>query len=140
MRIDHPGNFRNGLSEDDLKNSYYYSDRSFFIGGDYSDEHNAYAIKYYSIIDNRSFLNEVHFVSDDYDTYLRELYVKLQNRDDFILSSYDYNNVYSNINGGAGIFGADNITWDMEQTVSRIEHKEDLIWEDLCPNAPSETD
>ena len=146
VRIDHPGNFRNGLTEDDLKNSYYYSDRSFFIGGDYSDEHNAYAIKampfppYYDIIDNRSFLNEVHFVSDEYDTYLRELYVKLQNSNDFILSSYDYNNVYSNINGGVGIFGADNITWDMEQTVSRIEHKGYLIWEDLCPGAPSETD
>ncbi len=145
VRIDHPKNFRNGLTEDDLKNSYYYSDRSFFIGGDYSDEHNAYAIENpyymeYDIIGNRSFLNEVHFVSDDYDTYLRELYVKLQNKDDFILSSYDYSNVYSNISGGVGIFGADNVTWDMEETVSRIEHKGYLIWEDLCPDAPSETD
>jgi len=144
VRIDHPENFRNGLTEDNLKNSYYYSDRSFFIGGDYSDQHHAYVIDDYPflplIIDNRSFLNEVHFVSDEYDTYLREMYVKLQNRNDFVLSSYDYNNVYSNINGGVGIFGADNITWDMEETVGRISRKGYLIWEELCPNAPSETD
>ena len=68
------------------------------------------------------------------------MYVKLQNRNDFVLSSYDYNNVYSNINGGVGIFGADNITWDMEETVGRISRKGYLIWEELCPNAPSETD
>ena len=144
VRIDHPANFRNGLSQEDLKNSYYYSDRSFFIGGDYSDDHNAFAehnpIKFtYNIFPNRSFLNEVHFVSDEYDAYLRALHIKIHDKDDFILSSYDYENLPSNINGGVGIFGADNTTWDMEETRNRLTRKDFLIWEELCPNAPEET-
>lgn len=144
VRIDHPANYRNGLSQEDLKNSYYYSDRSFFIGGDYSDNHNAFYLiseKPYlgwRIYPNRSFLNEVHFVSDEYDTYLRALHIKIHDKDDFILSSYDYENLPSNISGGVGIFGADNATWDMEETENRLIHNGYLIWEELCPNAPKE--
>lgn len=147
VRIDHPANFRNGLSQEDLKKSYYYSDRSFFIGGDYSDDHNAFIVKSnspifpYQYFSNRSFLNEVHFVSDEYDDYLRALQLKIHDKDDFILSSYDYENLPTNITGGVGIFGADNATWDMEETVTRIRQRDGspLIWEELCPNAPKET-
>ena len=78
----------------------------------------------------------------EYDTYLRALYVKLQNKNDFVLSSYDYDNVYSNIKGGTGIFGADNITWDMDQTVDRLLRRNGglVIWKDLCPDAPRKTE
>lgn len=71
----------------------------------------------------------------------RSLHIKIHDKDDFILSSYDYENLPSNINGGVGIFGADNATWDMEETVTRIRQRDGspLIWEELCPNAPKET-
>lgn len=88
---------------------------------------------------NQSFLNEVHFVSEEYDAYLRALYAKFQNKNDFVLLSYDYDNVYSNIKGGTGIFGADNITWDMVETVHRLASRM-VNWERLCPDAPRKTD
>lgn len=139
VRIDHPANFRNGLSENDLLNSCFYSDRSFFISGDYSDNlHSNFEVTYYfdyirRIIysSNLSFLNEVHFVSEEYDTYLREMYVTIQNNNDFILASYDYGNAYTNIVGGVGIFGADNITWDMEESFSRFDEDRLVFWENL---------
>ena len=127
VRIDHPADFRNGLSDKDLKVNYHYSDRCFYIEGDYSDK--------FASSNSGSFLNEVHFLSDEYDTYLRALYVRTLSNNDFILSSYDYSNIPSNINGGVGIFGADNTTWDIEQTVDRLGQTERLIWEELCPNA-----
>lgn len=123
VRIDHPANFRNGLDYNALKNSYQYSGRSFFIAGDYSDSHNSYSTKDTSPItwstlqSNRSFLNEVHFLSDEYDSYLRALYIRALGKDDFVLSSYDYTNIPSNINGGVGIFGADYATWDLEEMI-----------------------
>ncbi len=141
VRIDHPANYRNGLNINDLKNSYLYSDRSFFIAGDYSDNYNSYPREEnkYLLHSNQSFLNEVHFVSEEYDAYLRALYAKFQNKNDFVLLSYDYDNVYSNIKGGTGIFGADNITWDMVETVNRLAYRT-VDWERLCPDAPRKTD
>lgn len=132
VRIEHPEKFNNGMSEEELKYSYLYSDKSFFIAGDHPDD--------YSSKGNFSFINEVHFVSDEYDKYLREMYVRMQNSNDFILDSYDYSNVYTNIAGGVGIFGADNVTWDVQQTVAR--KKLNLFWNDwkgLCPDAPAES-
>lgn len=125
VRIDHPANFRNGLEGNDLEKSHQYSKSSFFIAGDYSDSHNSYSTKdpspitWSTLQSNRSFLNEVHFLSDEYDAYLRELYIRLLGKDDFILSSYDYTNIPSNINGGVGIFGADYTTWDMEEMIDK---------------------
>ncbi len=133
VRIEHPEKFNNGMSEEELKYSYLYSDKSFFIAGDHPDD--------YSSKGNFSFINEVHFVSDEYDKYLREMYVRMQNSNDFILDSYDYSNVYTNIAGGVGIFGADNITWDVENTsTTRILAAKDCIdWKHLCPDAPAES-
>lgn len=133
VRIDHPADYRNGLTEKDLEVNYNSSDRCFYLEGDYSDN--------FDPLTGPSFLNEVHFVSEEYDTYLRALYVKLQNKNDFVLSSYDYDNVYSNIKGGTGIFGADNTTWDIEETVDRLlrYNGRSVIWEELCPDAPRKT-
>lgn len=112
LRIDHPADFTNGLSEEDLKSSYQWSANSFFICGDYNERYpRSYRSQQYSIR-YQSYINEVHFVSDEYDSYLRALYVKYFERDDFILSAYDYENVYTNINGGLGVFGADLVSWD----------------------------
>ena len=133
MRIDHPAYFRNGLTEKDLEVNFNYSDQCFYLEGDYSDD--------YDPLTGSSFLNEVHFVSEEYDAYLRTMYVKLQNKNDFVLSSYDYDNVYSNIKGGIGIFGADNTTWDMEETEDRLLRRDGgrVIWEELCPDASRKT-
>ena len=127
VRIDHSADYRNGLSEKDLAIDYNYSDRSFYIEGNYADS--------YDPSKCHSFLNEVHFLSEEYDKYLRDLYVKSLEKDDFVLSSYNYTNVYSNIKGGVGIFGADNITWDVTETLARIDYlkKGWLLWEQLCP-------
>lgn len=106
IRIDHPANFNNGITEQDFKKSYLNSSSSFLIYADYAQE--------FPKIDNTNgHINEVHFVSDEYDAYLRGLYVQHMNRNDFILSTYEISNIYSNICGGVGIFGADYATWDL---------------------------
>lgn len=101
VRIDQPDGFSNGLIEDDLKTSYQYSTHSFLILGNYSN--------YLSGVE--PFLIEVRFLSDEYDAFLRDLHIRDLSKDDFILSTYDTGNVYTNIKGGVGVFGAENITW-----------------------------
>ena len=41
-----------------------------------------------------------------YDRYLKDVYTKHFNKDNLALSQYDTDNIYTNINGGIGIFGA----------------------------------
>lgn len=101
VRIDQPEGFSNGLTDEELKDSYLYSQGSFLILGDYAD--------YLTGVE--PFLIEVRFLSDEYDAFLRELHIRNLSRDHFILSTYDTNNIYSNITGGVGIFGAENTTW-----------------------------
>ena len=47
------------------------------------------------------------FVSDEYDEYLRSVYVKNRKMDHDITSIYSTESVYSNIEGGVGIFGSE---------------------------------
>ena len=101
VRIDQPEGFTNGLTDEDFKTSYLSTSGSFLILGDYSD--------YLTGVE--PFLIEVHFLSDEYDAFLRDLHIRNLSRDNFILSTYDTNNIYSNINGGVGVFGAENTTW-----------------------------
>jgi hypothetical protein len=104
VRIDQPEGFTNGLTDEDLKTSYQSSTNSFLILGDYSDY----------LIGVEPFLIEVRFLSDEYDAFLRDLHIRNLSRDNFILSTYDSNNIYSNITGGVGVFGAENTTWAEE--------------------------
>lgn len=101
VRIDHPKGFDNGFYGDRLEHGYQYSSGSFFIFGDY-DNYMAGLLP---------FTLEVRFLSDEYDTFMRELYLKKSSRDDFILSTYERKNIYTNIIGGLGVFGAENTTW-----------------------------
>lgn len=101
VRIDQPEGFTNGLTDEDFKTSYLSTSGSFLILGDYSD--------YLTGVE--PFLIEVRFLSDEYDAFLRDLHIRNLSRDNFILSTYDSNNIYSNINGGVGVFGAENTTW-----------------------------
>lgn len=47
------------------------------------------------------------FVSDEYDKYLRSVYVKSRKTEHDITSIYSTESVYSNIEGGVGIFGSE---------------------------------
>lgn len=60
---------------------------------------------------------ETHFVSEEYDAYLRDIYSAKKTVDDFILSAYEAKHIYSNVIGGYGIFGADYVTWDEKRPV-----------------------
>ena len=104
VRIDQPEGFSNGLTDEDFKTSYLSTSGSFLILGDYSD--------YLTGVE--PFLIEVRFLSDEYDAFLRDLHVRNLSRDNFVLSTYDSNNIYSNISGGVGVFGAENTTWAEE--------------------------
>ena len=99
IRIDQPKAFNNGVA--DLKNSYQFSENSFLLFGDYEN--------YQAGIE--PFVIEVRFLSDEYDRYLREAYMREKTKNDFILSVYGKENLYTNINGGLGIFGAEYTTW-----------------------------
>ena len=46
-----------------------------------------------------------HFVSPELDEYLRNIYVHDKQIDNYLSISYSTSNIYSNINGGLGIFG-----------------------------------
>ena len=46
------------------------------------------------------------FVSDEYDEYLRRVYVKNRKLENDITSIYSTDNMYTNIEGGVGIFGS----------------------------------
>lgn len=117
VRIDHPSGFLNGVREEDLKTSYQFSTSSFLIFGDYDN--------YSSGVE--PFLLEVRFLSNEYDAFLRDLHVKNMSRDNFIISSYDRNNVYTNIHGGVGIFGAENDTWAEKSFFSRSSFEEIIL-------------
>lgn len=118
LRIAHPDHFNNGQSEEDLLSSsgksstYQYSDHSFFICADYQGGYGTKApgSKGKSPVQ----MLEVWFVSDEYDAFLRGLYVRRMNEDNFLLSQYDYDSIYTNVDGGCGIFGAKLATWDID--------------------------
>ena len=101
VRIDQPDGFNHGLTDEELKSSHLPSNGSFLILGDYQN--------YLSGIE--PVLIEVRFLSDEYDAFLRDLHIRNLSKDDFILSTYDSNNIYTNIQGGAGVFGAEITTW-----------------------------
>lgn len=128
LRIDQPADFTRGKSDEDLLNSYLTTDRSFLLFADYCDSLHIGGIE--------SCVHEVHFVSDEYDAYLRDLYSRKQSISNFILSVYDVKGIYSNIIGGKGIFGADNITWDVYDSYTNKQLQEItpiIIGEDSGP-------
>ena len=109
VRIDQPEGFTNGLTDEDFKTSYLSTSGSFLILGDYSNY----------LVGVEPFLIEVRFLSDEYDAFLRDLHIRNLSRDNFVLSTYDTNNIYSNINGGVGVFGAENTTWAEESYMTQ---------------------
>lgn len=114
LRIAHPANFVNKKYKHELEYEQWVDEETikhrFYIIADYSEsfgnDDGRYSRTYLSCV------NEVHFVSEEYDAYLKDLYTAKGAVDNFVLSAYEVKHIYSNVNGGYGIFGADYVTWD----------------------------
>lgn len=127
LRIAHPANFEGPLFEYEkeyrkkleAEGRSVSPQESFHIIADYSESYGEDR-RYWRLF--QSCTNEVHFVSEEYDSYLKDLYTAKESIDNFIISTYEIKHIYSNVNGGYGIFGADNVTWDQVQP-------DDYIWE-----------
>jgi len=119
VRINHPAGFTNGLKIEDIKDSYHSSQHSFFITADYADTYPPYRYVFGKHTPNLASgcVNEVRFLSDEYDSFLRDIVVQSMNNDNFVLSEYDYHNIYSNVQGGFGIFGAELVTWEEPELI-----------------------
>lgn len=110
IRIDMPVVYNNGKSAEDLNAGIWRSNRSFFLGASFKDPFSVYLIlpEFYA----RS-------LSDEYDKYLREVYVRMNRLDNDLTEVYRTQNLYSNVNGGVGIFGA---------VLTRLSTKEDVVY------------
>lgn len=117
LRIAHPANFVNQKYEHEVKYDNSIKDiveipptkHKFYIIAEYSE---SFGIDWRSLRCYLSCTIETHFVSEEYDSYLRDLYSAKGAVGNFILSAYETKHIYSNVIGGYGIFGADYVTWD----------------------------
>lgn len=113
LRIAHPANFVNHKYKHELEYEHQIGEElvkdSFYIIADFSESfgHDDGDIRHYL-----SCAIETHFVSEEYDSYLKDLYIAKESVGGFILSAYEAKHIYSNVVGGYGIFGAENVTWD----------------------------
>lgn len=98
VRISAPENFSNGFTDDETNNLPYYSPVSFILLTDYeerdADDH--YLGKQF----------DCYFLSEELDAYCKQLYTKTVLNKDSFLSVFDTENLYTNLNGAFGIFGA----------------------------------
>lgn len=109
----------NPLYEDVVRIDRLDSEEPFFLyGGPIRylnlDSNNHYDIYYNDLFDTdlKHYLRWphfirflCHFVSPELDEYLRSIYVHNKQIDSYLSISYSTSNIYSNINGGLGIFG-----------------------------------
>lgn len=101
VRIDIPKDYRSGQPQEELTDTPVYSDKSFALArpfptswpnndGPYQEQGGLY---------------DIYILSDEADHYFKDVYRKHLNKDNFLFE-YDTENVYSNIEGGIGVFGA----------------------------------
>lgn len=114
LRISHPADFVNRKNEPEGIIKPAIDIHSFYIIADYSE---SFGLVTWTGRSYFSCLLETHFVSEEYDSYLKDVYTSKGSVDDFILSAYEVKHIYSNIKGGYGIFGADNVTWDQYEVM-----------------------
>ncbi|MBQ7750084.1 MAG: DUF4249 family protein [Bacteroidales bacterium] len=96
VRLRFPTGFTNGYPYDELNDSPLYSDQSFILITDYPRDYEP----------TEGGIFDIYAVSDELDLYLKDIYQKEQNKGRDIRYVYDHDNVYSNIQGGTGVFGA----------------------------------
>lgn len=101
LRIVHPVNYSNGLTDEELKSSPFVSTSDFTLSVELDETRVNGGHLSVPVMGN--------FVSYEYDRYLKNVYTRHFNEDNFVVSVYDTDNIYSNISGGVGIFGANHI-------------------------------
>lgn len=97
IRISHPAHFSNGQDSTTLADSYLASNRSFLVTGSY-DESMGYPSGGAHL--------KCYFLSEEADSYMRDLYIKHYSSENMLDRLYDYDDIYSNIENGYGVFGA----------------------------------
>lgn len=101
VRIDIPKDYRSGQPQEELTDTPVYSDKSFALARPFPtswpDNDGPYQ--------ERGGLYDIYILSDEADHYFKDVYRKHLNKDNFLFE-YDTENVYSNIEGGIGVFGA----------------------------------
>lgn len=102
VRIDIPKNYSSGMTHEELTNTPVYSDVSIALARAFPTEW-----KYVPGMEGpyRESVYDFYILSDEADRYFRDVYRKHLNKDNFLFE-YDTENVYSNVQGGLGVFGA----------------------------------
>ena len=100
VRIDIPDNYDNGKTQEELSDTPVYSPSAFALAREFPIQLDSNFEDPYKAV-----LYDVYFLSDEADQYFKDVYQRNINKDNFVFE-YDTDNVYSNINGGLGIFGA----------------------------------
>lgn len=99
--IAYPANFDNGHGEKELEKLPHYSKRSFVLATVFTRNYKAP----YSWPGD-AYMYDVYSVSDEYDRYLQDVCSRKLNKDSDLTYIYDTDNIYTNVIGGTGIFGA----------------------------------
>lgn len=99
VRIDIPRNYRNGKTQEELTNTPVYTDVSFALVRAFPPDPHDYRTPY----DGN--LYDVYILSNEADKYFSDVYRRHLNKDNFVFE-YDTENIYTNIEGGLGVFGA----------------------------------
>ncbi len=99
VRIDIPRNYRNGKTQEELANTPIYTDVAFALVRDFPSR----PLDYYTPYDG--FLYDIYILSNEADNYFKDVYRRNLNKDNFVFE-YDTENIYTNVRGGLGVFGA----------------------------------
>lgn len=101
VRIDIPKDYHSGKTQEELKDSPIYSDIAFVLARPFPTSWSNYDGPY----QERGGLYDIYILSDEADNYFKDVYRKHLNKDNFLFE-YDTENIYTNIEGGVGVFGA----------------------------------
>ena len=99
VRIDVPERYDSGQSQDELTNTPVYSPRAFALVRAFPTGWPDYNGPY------KTSVYDIYILSDEADNYFKDVYRRHLNKDNFLFE-YDSKNIYSNIEGGIGVFGA----------------------------------
>ncbi|MBQ9172749.1 MAG: DUF4249 family protein [Bacteroidales bacterium] len=111
LRIDHPKNYDNPYNEYEVIPDSGIGDSFYFYCGPFDCHIDMNKTKEasdgticYKVGSNGHL--HIYSLSDEYDTYLKEVYLKLGKLENDLTAVYSIENLYTNINGGIGIFGS----------------------------------
>ena len=101
VRMDIPADYHSGQTREELRDSPVYSDMSFALARLFPTSWVGYDGPY----QERGGLYDIYILSEETDQYFKDVYRKHLNKDNFLFE-YDTENIYTNIVGGVGVFGA----------------------------------